>query len=165
MSLEQGDGRTYRDAMTLEQVVPLVRKACQRMNQIYGGELFDEWAIVRSFRGKLFLEWYEGPRREAFVREFHSATAELKSASMAYNRGHYQVGDYEFTPNGAGTQCDAFLKLGPDVYLVFGNTRLSMQEITANKRWLLAQSEFAGLSEAMVHDPLVVKEPPRGPAL
>lgn len=151
--------------MTLEQVIPLIHKACEKMNQDFGGVLFNEWAIVRAVRGKLFLEWYEGPRREEFIRQFLAETADLKSASMAYNRGQYQVGDFEFTPDGAGSKCDAFLKLGPDSFLVFGNTQLSMRQITQNKRWLKAQAEFAHLSERVAQQPLVLKDPPKGPSL
>lgn len=151
--------------MTLEQAIPLIRKACQRMNEQYGGVLFDEWAVVRTVRGRLFLERYEGPRREEFLRQFHAETAELKSASMAYHRGHYHVGDYEFTPDGAGSKADAFLKLGEEAFVVFGNTRLSMREITRNPRWLKAQAEFANLSERVIGDPLVLSGAPAGPEL
>ncbi|MCX8155911.1 MAG: hypothetical protein N3J91_05585 [Verrucomicrobiae bacterium] len=151
--------------MTLEQAIPLIKAACQRMNQEFGEVLFDEWAVVRAMRGKLYLEHYEGPRREEFIRQFHAETADLKSASMAYNRGHYEVGDFEFTPDGVGSKADAFLKLGPDTYLVFGNTRLSMAEITRNKRWLKAQGQFASLSERVIHDPLALTGAPQGPEL
>lgn len=151
--------------MTLAQAIPLIQQACQRMNEDFGGLLFDEWAVVRTTRGKLFLEHYEGPRREEFIRQFHAETADLKSASMAYNRGHYAVGEFEFTPDGAGSKADAFLKMGPDAYLVFGNTQLSMRQITQNKRWLKAQAEFANLSERVIHDPLLFSGPPQGPEL
>jgi hypothetical protein len=151
--------------MTLEQAIPIIQKACQKMNRDFGGTLFDEWAIVRTARGKLFLEHYEGPRRDEFIQQFHAETAELKSASMAYHRGHYHVGDYEFTPDGAGSKADAFLKMGKDAFLVFGNTRLSMKEITQNPRWLKAQAEFANLSERVISDPLALSGAPQGPEL
>lgn len=165
MPLERTIKGAYLGRMTLEQAISLIQKACERMNQEYGGILFDEWAIVRASRGRLFLEWYEGPRREEFTRQFHAETAELKSAAMAYHRGQYHVGDYEFTPDGAGSKADAFLKMGKDAFLVFSNTRLSMREITSNPRWLKAQHEFANLSECVISDPLSFTSTPQGPEL
>jgi hypothetical protein len=135
------------------------------MARDYGSTVFDELAIVRMVKGKFYLEWYEGPRREAFQRHFHAETGDLKASAAAYRTHQYAVGEFAFTHAGDGSKTDAFIKLGEEAFLICGNTRLNMTEITANRRWLLAQQAFAALSERVVAAPVQFAAPPTGPCL
>jgi hypothetical protein len=55
-----------------------------------------------------------------------------------------------------GTGIEAFLVLGPGLYLICNNTRESMDSITKNSRWLSAQIPFAEMADQVRANPLAV---------
>ena len=55
-------------AMTLEETVALTKSCAEQMNSLYGGVVFDEWAIVSLAENKArVLHYYTGPRNDDFL--------------------------------------------------------------------------------------------------
>jgi len=150
--------------MTLDEATRLIASTADAMSRAYGRTVFDEFAIVARVGAKIFLVWYSGPRKETFQKTFHQDTAALRAEAQAWGTDRYHVGDFEFTPQGAGAQSEAFVVVGKELILVCTNTAMSMAEISKDRRWLEAQRPFVEMSERFRTDPLFVKSPP-GPEL
>ena len=150
--------------MTLQEAIKLVRLADVAMKRDYTRAVFDEYAIVGNVGQRANLFWYEGPRKSEFVTKFDKETAALRAESRSRLTNRYEIGDFEFTPDGVGSQSEAFLVVGAGLFLICGNTRLSMAEIAKDRLWLAAQKHFVALSDRFRLDPLVITIPPSGPA-
>jgi hypothetical protein len=150
--------------MTLQEAIQVVRLADIAMKKDYKREVFDEYAIVGSVGRETHLFWYEGPRKPEFVKKFNEETAALRAESRSRFTNRYEIGDFEFTPDGVGSQSEAFLVLGAGVFLICGNTQLSMAEIAKDRLWLAAQKHFVDLSDRFRLDPLIIPVPPSGAA-
>jgi hypothetical protein len=138
--------------MILKEAIALVESTLQRMSALYGGALFDEWAIVRPGGMPATIVHYHGNRSEEFRRNFNRDVAPLRQESV--DRAH-EVGAFEFARTATGTQFDAALMLGTDSYLLCNNTTLSMADIRLDPRWIKAQVPFVELSEKVRANPLV----------
>ena len=66
----------------------------------------------------------------------------------------FGVGDFEFARHASGTRFDAFLVMGRGFYLICNNTRASMDAITKDPRWLVAQVPFVELSDKFRSNPV-----------
>lgn len=142
--------------MTLDHAKELVHKTDAAMAHHYRHPVFDEYAIVRLTSEKQQLVWYHGPREPEFIKNFAKETAALWAEARSKFSTRYHVGDFEFTPEGHGSKSEAFLVVGEGLYLIFGNTRLSMEEISKNPLWLRAQEPFVSMSERFRMDPLAL---------
>jgi len=67
-------------------------------------------------------------------------------------------GDFEFARYGNGTGFEAFMVVGPRIYLIWNNTGNSMEDISKDPRWLRAQVAFLELTESFRKDALAVRE-------
>ena len=123
------------------------------MDSRYGTTVFDEWAIVSLVENKARVLAYIGPRNDEFLANFVKDLGNLRAELHAEK---YSVGDFEFSRHGVGTGHEAFMVLGPGLYLICNNTRESMDSIAKNPRWLNAQVSFAELSDHVRGDPLTV---------
>ena len=65
-------------------------------------------------------------------------------------------GEFSFTREGDGASMDAYICLGPKVYLFCNNVAKSMKETTADPAWLNAQGEFLNASQHFAVDPLML---------
>ncbi|HXT12390.1 MAG TPA: hypothetical protein VN873_12575 [Candidatus Angelobacter sp.] len=139
--------------MTLDEATKQVRKCGQKMNDLYGRVVFDEWVIISLAQQKARILFYAGPRNDDFLKNFASDLGSLRSSLLDSS---YNVGDFEFARHGVGTGFEAFVVLGDGIYLICNNTQASMEQISRDPKWLNAQVPFAELSEAMRPDPLVV---------
>jgi hypothetical protein len=63
-------------------------------------------------------------------------------------------GDFEFAWYGSGTGFEAFMVVGPRMYLIWNNTGNSMENLSKDPRWLKAQVPFLELTESFRVDPL-----------
>lgn len=138
--------------MNLEAATTRIEKSFAKLNQAYGRPVFDELAIVGLSGSALKLHFYEGPREAAFMGEFAddsiSLRKELTEDQTAFG------GEFSFTREGDGVGIDAYICLGPDVYLFCNNTKKSMSEVTADPAWLDAQGQFLNASQFFAVDPL-----------
>lgn len=123
------------------------------MAALYGRPVFDEWAVISLGAGPGGILAYAGPRGESFRKNFAADVAPLRAAMEQKN---YDVGDFEFAPDGEGPRHDASLRLGGVSYLVCNHTGKSMTEIRADPAWLKAQGAFFELAEKFRADPLIV---------
>ena len=123
------------------------------MNSRYGGVVFDEWAVVSLAENKARVLHYTGPRNDDFLKNFVRDLGSLRAELLG---GQYGPGDFEFSRHGVGTGIEAFLVLGPGLFLICNNTRESMDSITKNPRWLGAQVPFAEFAEKVRANPLAV---------
>ena len=139
--------------MTLDEATKQIRNCGQKMNDLYGRVVFDEWVVISLAQHRARILFYVGPRNDDFLKNFASDLGSLR-ASLLNTR--YAVGDFEFARHGVGTGYEAFVVLGDGVYLICNNTQASMEDITKDPKWLNAQVPFAELSEAVRPDPLVV---------
>ena len=137
--------------MTLDEANKQIAACAQQMNDRYGRVVFDEWAIISLARHQARILSYSGPRNDDFLKNFANDLGALR-ASLMNAEGH--VGDFEFARHGTGTGYEAFVVLGPGVYLICNNTRDSMNEIAKDPRWLNAQVPFAELAEKLGASPL-----------
>jgi len=139
--------------MTLEEATKQIRLCGQKMNELYGKVVFDEWVIISLAQHKARILFYVGPRNDDFLKNFATDLGSLRAELLD---GRYMVGDFEFSRHGIGTGFEAFVVLGEGIYLICNNTKQSMEEITRDPKWLNAQVPFAELSEAMAPDPLAI---------
>lgn len=138
--------------MNLDESMVLVKACAERMNQVYGKTVFDEWAVIslNSSEGKILA--YLGPRKDDFQRNFAHDLGELRQVLLTKKHG---LGDFEFARHGLGTHFEAFLVMGDGLYLICNNTSASMEDIASDSRWLNAQVPFLELSDKMRSNPLV----------
>lgn len=139
--------------MTLENACEQINTCAGQMNSRYGGVVFDEWVVVSLERNRARILHYVGPRNDDFLKNFVTDLGALRTALLDAS---YGPGDFEFSRHGVGTGIEAFLVLGPGLYLICNNTDGSMDSITKNPRWLNAQVPFAELAERVRANPLEV---------
>ena len=153
--------------MTLEQAKELIRETANAMDILYGGTVFDEHAIVSLVKRRMHLAWYSGPRQQGFVSSFTRDTAALRAETRSRlgTSQQYHIGDFQFIRDGVGTQAESFVRLGEMVFLICGNTKLSMADISKNSKWLAAQKPFANMCDRFRLSPLEVENPADGPDL
>jgi hypothetical protein len=140
--------------MKLETAISLIRESFTKLDEAYGRTVFDELAIVGLGGSKLELLHYEGPNEASFADEFADITYALRQELTADQTG--DGGEFSFTREGEGAHMDAYICLGPNVYLFCNHTDKSMQEITQDPQWLAAQGEFLNASQRFAVDPLVL---------
>jgi hypothetical protein len=138
--------------MNLEEAVKLTKESFEKMNERYGGVVFDEWVIVSFAEAKEKILAYSGPRREHFKNNFSN---DVKAVQGELHALKHITGDFEFARHAAGTHFDAFVVIGKELFLICNSTNRSMQEITKHANWLNAQVPFAAMSEKFRADPLV----------
>lgn len=151
--------------MTLQEAAHHIKAMDTAMAEAFKRPVFDEYAIVARVGKKVYLAWYDGPRREAFIKSFAKETAPLKEEARSKFFAHYDIGDFEFTHEGTGSKSEAFVVVGKGLVLICGNTTLSMVEIAKDPLWLGAQAHFASLSDRFRAHPLLLSAPPEGPEL
>jgi len=139
--------------MTLEEATKQIRLCGQKMNDLYGRVVFDEWVVISLAHHKARILFYVGPRNDVFLKNFATDLGGLRAALLDST---YNIGDFEFARHGTGTGFEAFVVLGEGLYLICNNTKASMQDIARDPKWLNAQVPFAELSEAVRLDPLLV---------
>lgn len=139
--------------MTLEEVAIQIKACAEQMNAHYGRVVFDEWAIVSLAENKARVLAYRGPRNDDFLKNFAKDLGVLRAELL---EASYGVGDFAFSRQASGTGHEAFLVLGVGLYLICNNTTSSMEVITKDPRWLVAQVPFAELGDTLRMNPLVV---------
>jgi hypothetical protein len=140
-------------AMTLDDICALIKTCADQMKSRYGRAVFDEWVVVSLERNRARILSYTGPRNDDFLKNFVSDLGSLRTSLLEPSFG---VGDFEFSRHGVGTGIEAFLVLGPGLFLICNNTKESMETITRDPRWLGAQVPFAELAEKVRSHPLAV---------
>jgi len=139
--------------MTLDEVTTMMRACADQMNSRYGSVVFDEWAVISLAENKARVLAYTGPRNDDFLKNFVKDLGALRQSLVDAN---YGVGDFEFSRHGVGTGYEAFLVIGPGLYLICNNTNHTMEEIAKNPRWLGAQVPFVELAEKIRPHPLEI---------
>jgi hypothetical protein len=138
--------------MKIEEALKLIRTQLQRMNELYGRTVFDEWAVLAmGVKGGSRVVHYEGPRAAVFATNLPQDSALLRAQSA--ERDHV-AGDFEFVQQAEGAALDAFVKLGSAAFLVCNHTGMTMQDIRKDPRWLKAQAAWFALTERFRADPL-----------
>jgi hypothetical protein len=138
--------------MTLDEARTQIRSHLERMNALYGGVVFDEWAVIFVATNQVTLLHYEGGRREQFQKNFAVDAEPLRQAV----RGQlHEFGDFEFAHASVGTSFDAGMVLGEGIYLICNNTANVTSGITKDPRWRGAQVAFVELSEKFRSNPVV----------
>ncbi len=141
--------------MNLKSVIARIQKSFKKMNEAYGRPVFDELAIVQvTDVSTLSLHYYEGAREAEFLNEMMEDSVALRNdvGDTRNNLG----GEFGFTREGGGEGIDAYICLGPRIFLLCNNTAQSMEEVTKDGRWLQAQGEFLNASQYFVVDPLEI---------
>lgn len=140
--------------MDLPTAIARIEKSFNKLNKAYGRAVFDELAVVGLAGDSLDLLHYEGPRCDDFMAEFADSTISLRKELTADQTD--LGGEFSFTREGDGVGMDAYICLGPKVYLFCNNVAKSMKEITQDPAWLDAQGEFLNASQFFAVDPLVL---------
>ena len=121
------------------------------MNARYQKVVFDEWALISLAAHKVVVLAYLGPRKEGFQKNFLTDVGGLREGLLNLD---YNVGDFEFARQGVGSAFESFMVVGKGVYLICNNTVQSMDGITKDPHWLVAQVPFVELSEKFRADPV-----------
>lgn len=140
--------------MKLDAAVAQIRKSFSQMNTQYGRPVFDEIAVVGLKGPALTLAYYDGPRESEFLSDFADDSQAIRKELMSEKTG--LGGEFNFTREGDGAATDAYICLGPEVYLFCNHTAKSMKDITGDPAWLEAQGQFLNLSQFFAVDPLVL---------
>jgi hypothetical protein len=130
-----------------------IRTACVRMDAFYGRTVFDEWAVLSIEAAKISVLAYEGPRAETFARDLHKDLVQLRNDTEGERR---DAGAFGFTRGANGQAIDAYIVLGPSVYLICNNTDESVSELALDPHWRKAQVPFAELAELFRHHPVAL---------
>jgi hypothetical protein len=152
ISLESGARIGLIPFMNLETAISRINQSFAKLDEAYGRMVFDELAIVGLAGGPLKLHFYKGPNEAGFLDEFADLTYALRQELTEDQSAN--GGEFSFTREGEGAHMDAYICLGPDVYLFCNHTQKSMQEITQDPKWLEAQGEFLNASQHFAVDPL-----------
>ena len=122
-----------------------IRTCLAQMRARYLRPVFD----VPAAQGGVLA--YEGPRAEQFRSRLPDDAEQLRAQTAGRQ---FTEGDLEFAADAAGTQYDAFMKIGATSYLVLNHTGRSLAEIRRDAKWLDAQASLFELSEKFRADPL-----------
>ena len=133
--------------MTFSETTVQVKRCAENMNARYGSVVFDEWAVVSLQRGRVSLVSYQGPRRESFQKNFVSDLGGLRAEVLTTK---HAPGHFDFARHATGTDYEAFICAGDELYVICNNTRSTMDDIAKDARWLDAQKAFAELTEQFV---------------
>lgn len=136
--------------MNLDQAIQLIEECSNRMNEKYGGVVFDEWLIVRLGESDSILA-HSGPRGERLIQDFARDIKTLHEQMVS--EGH-SIGDFGFTHEAHGTRFDAFVVIGESLYLLWNNTGSTTTQITKNPSWKVAQAEFVLLTDVIRNNPV-----------
>jgi hypothetical protein len=139
--------------MTLDEVKSLIKACAAQMDAHYCKTVFDEWAVISLAENKARVLAYVGPRNDDFLKNFANDLGSLRSELLDTN---YGTGDFAFARHGTGTRFEAFMVLGPAIYLICNNTHETMDEIAKDPKWLKAQVPFAEIGDKLRMNPLVV---------
>ena len=86
--------------MTLDDAAKQIRACSQKMNELYGRVVFDEWIIISLVQQKARILFYVGPRNDDFLQNFATDLGSLRASLLDTK---YSVGDFEFSRHGVGT--------------------------------------------------------------
>lgn len=139
--------------MTLEEIGRLIKHCSDKMDSVYGGPVFNEWAIVSLIENRAKVMAYTGPRNDDFLKNFARDLGTLRATMTG---GEYGPGDFEFARHHIGTGYEGFMVVGIGLYLICNNTSDSLESIAKNPRWLGAQVAFAELADKVRVSPLAV---------
>ncbi len=139
--------------MDLDAATSRIAKCFAKMDEAYLRPVFDELLVVSRNSGEVKLLHYSGPREETIMATLADETAALRQSG-----GHIdpKPGEFDFTREGVGSDFDAYICLGTDLFLLCNNTEKSMEEVTADPNWLAAQGQFLNASQFFAVDPLEV---------
>lgn len=140
--------------MQLDTAINQIEKLFTQMDALYGGSVFDEIAVVGFDEKQVKVYDYKGPREAEFQADFAEDSQALRRELLAAKTEN--GGEFSFTREGHGARTDAYICLGPGLYLFCNNTLKSMKEITQDPNWLNAQGEFLNLSQYFAVDPLAL---------
>lgn len=143
--------RNRKRAMNLEEANKQIKSCSEQMNSRYGNVVFDEWVVVSLRHHAARILSYHGPRNDQFLQNFAKDLGSLRAGLLDPK---YTVGDFEFARHSVGTGFEAFMVLGPGLYLICNHTQRTMTEIAAESKWLNAQIPFAELGNKFQSDPL-----------
>ena len=129
-----------------------IRTAFVRMDAFYGRTVFDEWAVLSIEGAKISVLAYEGPRQGRFPTELHKDLVQLRKDTEGEHR---DPGAFGFTRTAEGPAIDAYIVLGPGLYLICNNTHESISQVALDPLWRRAQVPFADLAELFRHHPVV----------
>src|SRR5262245_24603529 len=130
-----------------------IQAAMERMRAFYLKPVFDEWAILSVRDRKTSgVVAYSGSRPDIFRRNVPTDAEPLRAITAGRV---FADGDIEFVPDAADTCYDAFVKIGPNSYLVLNHTTKTMDEIRADAKWLTAQTALFELTEKFRSDPFL----------
>lgn len=130
-----------------------IRTAFVRMDAFYGRTLFDEWAVLSIEGPKVSVMSYEGPRADTFADQVRKDLLKLRNDTEGDRR---DSGAFGFTRSGEGLAIDAYIVLGPGLYLICNNTTESVADLALDPHWRHAQVPFADLAEVFRHHPLAI---------
>jgi hypothetical protein len=137
--------------MNLDQAISRLRECSQRMNELYGRSVFDEWAVVSLLPERSRVLDYSGPRKGEFANSFAKDLATLRQSLL---KGQHGFGEFEFAREGIGSRFDAYMCIGEGVYVICNNLYTTMAEITKDEKWLSAQVPFVEASEKFRSSPV-----------
>ena len=136
--------------MDLESARQIIQATVDRMRACYLQPVFDEWAILAVPAKSGGVVAYHGPRPDVFRRNLPQDAEPLRAITSGRE---FSEGDIEFVADAGDTRYDAFMKIGPNSYLVLNHTVKTMTEIRADTKWLAAQAVLFELSEKFRADP------------
>lgn len=139
--------------ITLTAAVQRIHGQLNKMDGVSGQKIFDEFSVVRIIQGKLRIESYFGPRQmESFRETFMSDISPIRQRLLESDEE--EVGSFYFDNEAEGSLFDAFMKIGPDSYVIFNNILFSMTQLKSERGWIKAQVHFADLANLFMRSPL-----------
>lgn len=138
--------------MNLSRATTVIEQSLNTLTSSAGEPIFDEWIILGKKKNQWTELHYVGPRMQEHVASF---SQDLRSLVEVFDPSVSEVGDFSFTHKGHGTAFDAFMCIGPEIFVLFNHTQKNTDQITQNPKWTEAQVYFTELLEAFIADPVV----------
>ena len=136
--------------MKLYRAIELINQTLAKMRISSGLPVFNEWLLLNLSAKEPEMVHYTGPRSKVEKK----MQKDIRAIETEMRQGGYSTGHFYFSQDAAGTLYDAFLVAGPDHYVIFNNTTLTMRDIAADPIWSQTQIHFVELSEYFHADAL-----------
>jgi hypothetical protein len=138
--------------MDFDCAVKRIRKIVDQLNQEAGRTVFDEWVLLEIYGDDWGVHGYHSPDPEAFAAHFQENIGCLEEI---INPDEMVVGTLGFVDDEDSHKFDAFMCVGPHVFVFFKNTSQTSEQLFQHPCWASVQARFQRAMHVFIDDPLM----------
>jgi hypothetical protein len=138
--------------VNLKRVASNISGAVDQLHDQAGEVIFDEWALVEIDGDDWTIHSYKSPRSKDFEKLFFDDIAHLREKVCLEKM---EVGASGFVEGGDTTKFDAYMCVGPKMFIFFNNLRENVQQMSRHEKWHAFQEAFHRAVKAFLEDPVI----------